>query len=659
MTGGSSAPATGTWIDVPPGCTLEPVWFQWWISTGGAEGAVAPTNRSATNFTGVIGATGTTTIEVASLGSVDCGANRTSVVRTANATFHVDAPLDILGFHTAVAPAGPPARVVAVGVLVGGDPPFSLAIDWGDGNVTNASRPSDGSFAIAGGGRPGGGQPIVTATDAAGLTARARSEENATASDGFVIALTPSSWTAEVGLPVSFRIAATVPSSNYSTISVCEDDPVGPLARSDALPGGGFSCTFASAGTANVSVVAVEESFPFAVSTAELHEPVAAPFAFAVGAPSELHGEVGRAAYVPISVTGGVAPIRLEWRFVGNDSEATSIVDRDGSYFAPVTPTVPGTEPVEVSGADALGMPSENASVSLAVEAPLAGQAAVGATPAPGGTELQLSASIVSGVPPFDWAVEENVPLANSTGFGGTLPSAGPFGWSATVRAEGPQTPSLIVVDSLGAVWTYRSSVDAVPPLGVELRAAASGSDLWTAVVELTGGAPPLSFQLNSSDGTSFNRTGLTDGSYRVMVRASSGGNLSLRVTALDRWGVSARATAWVAVTGGPAPAGFPAGSLAVGSAVALGIGGGLAFWRYRRHSPGIEAPPVDPISILRGIIAPADGADRGVVELLAEEQGVSLAEVRSTIDRLVSAGTILSERGADGEEILAWRPLP
>jgi len=60
-------------------------------------------------------------------------------------------------------------------------------------------------------------------------------------------------------------------------------------------------------------------------------------------------------------------------------------------------------------------------------------------------------------------------------------------------------------------------------------------------------------------------------------------------------------------------------------------------------------------VATLRRIIEPADGAERFTVELLAEEAGIPLTVVRSTIDRLVSEGTVHSESGADGEEVLSW----
>jgi hypothetical protein len=76
---------------------------------------------------------------------------------------------------------------------------------------------------------------------------------------------------------------------------------------------------------------------------------------------------------------------------------------------------------------------------------------------------------------------------------------------------------------------------------------------------------------------------------------------------------------------------------------------------RRRVRRDRLPTPGPDPVAVLRRIIEPADGAERFTVELLAEEAGVPLAQVRSTIDRLVSEGRVHSESGADGEEVLSW----
>jgi len=74
------------------------------------------------------------------------------------------------------------------------------------------------------------------------------------------------------------------------------------------------------------------------------------------------------------------------------------------------------------------------------------------------------------------------------------------------------------------------------------------------------------------------------------------------------------------------------------------------------RRRPSVTAlPSPDPVAVLREVIEPSDGVDRGLVEMLAEERGVPSEVVRSTLERLKADGTVRSGRGSDGEEVLAW----
>jgi len=60
-------------------------------------------------------------------------------------------------------------------------------------------------------------------------------------------------------------------------------------------------------------------------------------------------------------------------------------------------------------------------------------------------------------------------------------------------------------------------------------------------------------------------------------------------------------------------------------------------------------------VKVLEGILTPADGAERVTVELLAEEAGVPLDTVRSTLTHLIAAGRVRSEVSPEGMEVLAW----
>jgi hypothetical protein len=76
---------------------------------------------------------------------------------------------------------------------------------------------------------------------------------------------------------------------------------------------------------------------------------------------------------------------------------------------------------------------------------------------------------------------------------------------------------------------------------------------------------------------------------------------------------------------------------------------------RVLRRTRSPDPPPPDPVEVLEGLIRPADGADRLTIEMLAEEEGVPLEMVRTTIDRLIREGRIRSESEPGGGEVLAW----
>lgn len=82
-------------------------------------------------------------------------------------------------------------------------------------------------------------------------------------------------------------------------------------------------------------------------------------------------------------------------------------------------------------------------------------------------------------------------------------------------------------------------------------------------------------------------------------------------------------------------------------------VRGSWIRWLWGRRPPP-PAPP-DAVVVLRRIIEPCEGAERAMVELLAEEEGIPWARVRRTIDRLCAAGRIRSDRGDDGVVRLTW----
>jgi hypothetical protein len=178
--------------------------------------------------------------------------------------------------------------------------------------------------------------------------------------------------------------------------------------------------------------------------------------------------------------------------------------------------------------------------------------------------------------------------------------------------------------------------------------------------LSIAGGFPPFDITISASDGENWTHTVPSDGSQTWTLLVSGAGALGLQVAAVDAAGTELE---WNATVDLPAPIPAPPSPSAplstlpeYGAGALLLLGASLsAVHFYRRRSrPAPPAPP-DPVAVLRQIIEPADGADRATVELLAEEAGVPLGVVRSTIDRLIAEGTIRSDASVEDEEVLSW----
>ena len=232
--------------------------------------------------------------------------------------------------------------------------------------------------------------------------------------------------------------------------------------------------------------------------------------------------------------------------------------------------------------------------------------------------------------------------------------------WNATYRAEGGFPAAVVVVDAAGAVWEANLSAAFLAPVGVAVDFLAAPAGGFEAQVTISGGAPPFVYWINETAGGSWNGTSPVDGTLTVEGSSTESGNTTFDVTVRDAWDRynSTEATVELRLPGGNGDL-APSVENALGAVIlVLAAVGGGAWWRRRRSSRP-PAPVPDAEATLHRIIGPADGADRAVVELVAEEEGVPLPIVRETLERLIAQGTVRAERGMDGEEVLAWSREP
>jgi hypothetical protein len=681
LTGGNRTQVAATWTGIPPGCVADSLWFRWTLATGFAEGTLEPTEGPSVNFTAGFTESGTAEVEVRSALRVTCGTSQEATYDSAESAITVVAPLRLenVSLSPNVVTTGAPANLS--GLLVGGEPPYEVRIDWDDGNITLSHVSVPGPFSFAHGFGNGSFSPSILAFDATGLTTNSSVDSPLSVSTGFAVALGSPNVTAEVGVPVRFSGEILNPPAEYGSVSQCSDALSNRPVESPAnVSVQNFTCTFASPGSAEVDfeVVPIDDDLP--VEEARWWEPVAASLALNVS-PPEVMGEVGLPTVFTVRLSGGVPPFLLTWQLAGNSTAARDLEYSDGSIPVPVWPSEPGSYALSVTVRDALGVLVDTGTTALPVDPPLNVSATADGILSLNGTDVQVAGTISEGTAPFLWWVLPGVTPATETAPNGTLSSVASFSWNGTLAREGNSTVSIIVVDGDGAVGWDTVAVPLVPELRATAEATASSiaaGPVFLLNLSVAGGLPPFELGFRSSTGEGWNRSLSVDGEYSFTFSANGSGSVSLELTLRDQLGIEWTDTLEVELPSSPPPSnesappptrppdnapstGIPSNGVSdLIDLVVIAGASAAAFvllWRRWHRSTPVAAPMADPVEVLRRILEPADGAERSTVELMAEEAGVPLEVVRSTIDRLVAEGSIRSESGSDGEEVLAWSP--
>ena len=659
MPAGNVTLFTATWVDPTPDCTLAPYWFRWSVAGGSAEGTVDPTVGSVVNFSATSVSTGRTTLLVRSAAVLACGPMSSPVFAAAEANVTVVTPIAVENLSVGPDPVGAGGTAFLRGTLTGGSPPYALRVAWGDGTNASVSVPAAGPFSIPHAFPAGEYVPWLDATDSGGLLARARVGEALAASDSLAVGIDAGSYVADVGFPVPFNATVLHPPAQYSTGWTCGS--LAPRSGASVSSSTDFSCAFSLPGTGQVFFEVLPPA-PLSPVNATLDESVVPAPTLTVRTPN-LTAEVGQPSLVTFSVTGGVPPFLLDWAETGSGIAGSVRVATDGRLLLPIVPAEAGSLELAARLTDSDGFTTSNTTTRLLVDPSLSDSIVSDRTPTSSGEAIALTGSVTAGTPPFVWVVIPADAPSNETADLGDLGSVGWFGWSATYRTEGWTSLDVTVVDDAGGLSTTTIDLEAVLPLTGNLSLDPGNPPepgTFTLGVSLAGGLPPFVVTVNAADGESWNHTVSSDSNTTWVFPASEIGSLELRITAVDS---AAGALVWNATVRVSAPLSLPPlgpGGSATGSWDGVALSLGLAIvvvglFVYRRRRPSASPAPPDPVAILRHILEPAEGADRATVELLAEEAGVPLGLVRSTIDRLIVAGTIRTDSGVDDEEVISW----
>ncbi len=681
---GSPAEFRSAWTGIPPGCSGTPLWFTWGVPLGSEGGYPSPTEGPFTNFSTSPGISGASDLEVRSALELDCSGTQRVTEGSATATVWVDLPLELEDLTMTPGATVPGRESNLTGYVAGGSPPYRIDVGWGDGNGSVLEVDRSGRFSIPENFPTGSFLPVVNVSDAAGGQANGTALDPIVVSAATVAVLDASAGGLEPGAATSIAATIVHPSSDYRFVASCGTASTsGVLTGTSAIETVSFPCV-----VTDQQPVArfLAEPFPVTGPTlqAQLQEALTEPLTVRA-APGLSHVEVGVPSPLLVAIGGGAAPFRVLWNASGTKSPESTTVLRDGTTSIPYVPMAPAPTNLTITVVDALDVARSATLVLPGASPSLSINASSSRSPTPQGVEIAASATAAGGALPISWWIIASLGPNDSADVNGSLADDGSFGWNGT--AEGPGTASVWIAavdaDGVGSVETLSQPL--VPPLEVSalLWAMTNGSDRFVEVgAAIAGGLPPFEIRLGSSANESWNWTAATDGGFSWQLPTNDSGTVDFDLTVVDADGEGwyenqsleypgdNNTSASPPPDGGSPPSGAaPAPASAspaapwlilagVATVILLGILGGLWLYRRRRRSAEPSPPPPDPVAVIREIVEPAEGAERSTVELLAEEQGLPLATVRSTIDRLVSDGTLRSETGSDGEEVLAWSEL-
>jgi hypothetical protein len=663
MPAGNVSAFGADWVDPGPACSVAPLWFRWSIPTVPAGGSLAPSSGPSVNFTAEPVASGTTVLQVRSAAVIRCGSNESLALSTARANVTVIAPLQVQNVSVQPNPVAPGQATYLRGDVVGGEPPYTFRVAWGDGTESQLVVAGAGSFEFPHAFGPGTFSPSLVVNDSSGWVAESSVEETVTVSSSLAVGIAPVRFSTDVNTSLGLVASLLHANEPLDTAWTCND--LGRPLPATAGAGSRFACVFPAPGTGQVFFQAVPRP-PGMSATAFLYESVVPLPTLAVQT-ANVTGEVGVPTSIGFTVAGGVAPFTLEWQITGRGPSGRLSVPTDGTVLVSMVPTMAGAQTVIARLVDADGVTTVNSSESLQVEPALAVQVATASEVNRTGAQVGFDATVTAGVPPFYWAVVPGLSSPNSTLGGGVLDSVGSFAWSGFYPVEGALELSVIVIDATGAMVTLPLEIPTVPSLEATFGAwgsSVAGPGHFRVEVNVTGGAPPFGISIAAADGETWERTAASDGRFDWDLSTSASGGLPLGVSVTDAFGAVAEWNGSAIINGTGGASGF--GDAATMGVLTLSLGAGLcavalALLRRSRHRRSSRVEPVvpDPVGVLRDIVAPADGADRATVELLAEEAGVPLPLVRSTLDRLILDGTIRSDSEGDDGEVISWSSVP
>ncbi len=680
---GSNVTFRAVWSTLLPLCRIVPLWYSWSLAGSNITGFLNATTGPSATFVAASFASGTSDVDVRSDAVLDCGGNEAVVDRTGVANVSVAVPLSVRDVGVTPDPLLPGENATLRGTVEGGEPPYSLVVAWGDDTRTVFVLSAPGAFSLNHSFAAGEFTPSLLVSDSAGNLVNISVDESIGVGTGLEVGIIPSSSTAEVGIPVDFAGIVSGLAQGTTPLFDCSNatNSVG-TGDSENSSVTVFSCTFTSVGPQVVLFGAYPVAPGAPTDSVVLVEQVNPTPRISIE-PLTLVDSAGNLADALVSVSGGVLPLALTWTTGENQSGGNETLESDGQGIVGIVPEGPGAIELTTRLIDSLGITSDNTTPPLDVYPQL--DANVTGNDSVIGSEIiaGVQGVVYSGCAPFFWWVVPAYPPLNSSAENGSLAGVSDFDWSAFYALEGSLPISVVLLDGCGDFWEEQFSVPLFPPLLALVAASPvsnSSNDAIGLNLSIRGGNPPFDIELSENGNETWNLRAVGDGRYHWLFAVDGPGTYPFSVAVSDSLGTCSWANVTVIyVSPGlepigpsptppsppitpPKPAGDPAspsitdvGLLLI--PLAIPISGAIIVLCVRlRHDRKIpQSGRPNATAALRKVFETVHGIERHTVEKAAEAEGIPHRIVKSTIDQLVSSGTIRSENRTSGDERLSW----
>ncbi|MCI4345396.1 MAG: hypothetical protein L3K07_01370 [Thermoplasmata archaeon] len=651
------------------GCAVVTPIVVWELGTSAVPvGALLSPTGTTVQFTAFPGATGSVELTATVEGTIFCATNNVSFGTEAYARISTVSALFLGGWSAGTGPVQPGVLVTCRGNLSGGATPYSVAVQFGDGNSSSFKVPTAGPFSASHRFALGTFVPVVTVSDPLGERFVESVSSPVLVATALAAQVVPGAPGPEAG--VGFPLTALV-EGGFPPYSYLWNDSAG-----DAGTGSRWSVPATTAPRLLVGLlvtdrlgesVEVEREFPVAPTVS------VRAIATTVG------GDVGRPVPFLLSVAGGVGPFTVSGSSLPSGSSFLFTAATSGNWTEALVPSLAAPLWASLTVTDGLGVTS-SLSVPLA---PVHTSPFLLANLTPSLSEVGGTVEIIGlsggGTPPLNWSIATTAAVSSGSPRFGSVPGAGLFSWQATLSAAGPALFVVTLVDASGAAVSANLTLRTLDPVtGSVLIASATPAAGATLPLSFTinGGAPPYRYALSLSDGEGTEGNLTVPGPSEWSALPRTAGYLEVRLVLTDALGFRAESNLTVAVApgaggGSAAPRGgspngsAPAGGLAQGAAgwipwvslpIALLLG--LA-WLFRgrapRRAPVAAAEPTGALPTVRRLLRENDGLDEESLLLLAEEEGIEPETTRRALRRWVALGRAESVEEGDEPALYRW----